>query len=237
MKYINVGRSIDCDIIIPDESDTVSRQHMVIKFNPFGKMTISDKSSNGTFVNGKRITKGASIPVTRNDEVRLGKDWVLDWNLVKDPYSLDRILVIVVIILLAAAGVGFYIFRLHQERLEDERKAEELIVKPTSDSVSDDWNKDSTLNVSPTETSINVGGNKKADTPAKSRKKTTSKKVNKSKDSKSVKNSNYPNEGVEVSEQPKKSLKSENINGTPKQNNSSNEVTPVIRRSSNSEEK
>lgn len=54
MKKIIVGRGLDCDIVIPDERDNVSRHHLVISFNLLGKMTISDTSSNGTFINEKR---------------------------------------------------------------------------------------------------------------------------------------------------------------------------------------
>ena len=90
MKKITVGRGNDCDIVIPDERDNVSRHHMVISFNLLGKMTISDTSSNGTFINERRMLKGTSIPVTRNDKIRLGDRWNFDWNLVKDPYVTMR---------------------------------------------------------------------------------------------------------------------------------------------------
>ena len=86
MKRIIIGRGIDCDIVIPDEKDNVSRHHLVISFGLLGKMTISDTSSNGTFVNDRKLLKGASVPVTREDKVRLGSQWTLDWSLVKDPY-------------------------------------------------------------------------------------------------------------------------------------------------------
>ena len=55
MKRIVIGRGIDCDIVIPDEKDNVSRHHLVISFGLFGKMTISDTSSNGTFVNDRKL--------------------------------------------------------------------------------------------------------------------------------------------------------------------------------------
>lgn len=90
MKKITVGRGNDCDIVIPDERDNVSRHHMVISFNLLGKMTISDTSSNGTFINERRMLKGTSIPVTRNDKIRLGDRWNFDWSLVKDPYVTMR---------------------------------------------------------------------------------------------------------------------------------------------------
>ena len=49
-----VGRSPGCDIVI--DSKDVSRQHMRIFLDPFGRWILEDLgSSNGTFVNGKRI--------------------------------------------------------------------------------------------------------------------------------------------------------------------------------------
>lgn len=42
MKRIIIGRGIDCDIVIPDEKDNVSRHHLVISFGLLGKMTISE---------------------------------------------------------------------------------------------------------------------------------------------------------------------------------------------------
>ena len=98
MKRIIIGRGIDCDIVIPDEKDNVSRHHLVISFGLLGKMTISDTSSNGTFVNDRKLLKGASVPVTREDKVRLGSQWTLDWSLVKDPYVATRRILLGVVV-------------------------------------------------------------------------------------------------------------------------------------------
>ena len=60
MKRIIIGRGNDCDIVIPDDTDDVSRHHLVLSFNFLGKMTVSDTSSNGTYINNIRMLKGAS---------------------------------------------------------------------------------------------------------------------------------------------------------------------------------
>ena len=58
MKRITVGRGNDCDIVIDDNTDKVSRHHLVISVDFMGRMTVSDTSSNGTFLNGNTMLKG-----------------------------------------------------------------------------------------------------------------------------------------------------------------------------------
>ena len=105
-KRIIIGRGTDSDITIPDETDNVSRHHLVISFNIFGKMKISDTSSNGTFINDNRMLKGSSVPVTRNDKIRLGAQWELDWNLVIDPFCKIRKAIIACYQLLFIANIS-----------------------------------------------------------------------------------------------------------------------------------
>lgn len=159
MKRLTVGRGDDCDIVIDDERDNVSRHHMVISFNFFGKMKISDTSSNGTSINGTRMLKGTSIPVTRDDTVRLGHNIDFDWNLVKDPYRGLRIVcaVAAVLAVIATAVVCVVAYRAAHR---DEEPAVELVMPATE--TSDTWNKDSTLKVAPVETAITVEGKKGA---------------------------------------------------------------------------
>lgn len=159
MKKIIVGRGNDCDIVIPDDRDNVSRHHLVLSFNILGKVTVSDTSSNGTFINGVRMIKGASVPVSRKDEIRLGDSWKLDWSLVKDPYANIRriaLVVAVVLVLVCGGGFGWYAY-------QSNKAAKEIaspVVPSSSDTVSTTWNKDSTNKVAPTEASIDVGQTK-----------------------------------------------------------------------------
>lgn len=159
MKRIVIGRGNDCDIIIPDEHDNVSRHHAVISIDFFGRMTLSDTSSNGTFINGIRMLKGASIPVSREDEIQLGGAWIFDWSLVDDPYRKLRYVCITIsafVILLAIGLATWSVFR-------PKTKTDVLqFAKPEAPDSSADaaWNSDSTKNVAPTEMSITTPGAK-----------------------------------------------------------------------------
>lgn len=151
MKRVTIGRGIDCDVVIPDDSDKVSRHHLVISFNFFGKKTLSDTSSNGTYLNGNRMLKGASVPVTRKDEIRLGEEWCFDWSLVKDPYANMRkwalgVLIVVLLVLMGFSGWSIY---------KNFTKEEPVVEIPTTkEDNPTEWNRDSTDKYAPVETSI-----------------------------------------------------------------------------------
>lgn len=153
MKRVTIGRGFDCDVVIPDDSDKVSRHHLVISFNFFGKMTLSDTSSNGTYLNGNRMLKGASVPVTRKDEIKLGEEWNFDWALVKDPYANMRKwtlggLIAVLVVLIGLSGWSIY---------KNLTKEEPVVEVPTTkEDNSTEWNRDSTDKYAPVETSINT---------------------------------------------------------------------------------
>lgn len=170
MKRIIIGRGIDCDIVIPDEKDNVSRHHLVISFGLFGKMTISDTSSNGTFVNDRKLLKGASVPVTREDKVRLGSQWILDWSLVKDPYVATRriLLGVAIFCILVLIGVGaWYYYKSSQPKADD--KVEIPVSKEKEQD--DVWTKDSTNKIAPKDDAVKMDGLKKASPKKKSTKK------------------------------------------------------------------
>ncbi len=50
----------------------VSRQHLLIKLEGESVVVIDNDSSNGTFLNGKRLKAGASYPVRHADKLVLG---------------------------------------------------------------------------------------------------------------------------------------------------------------------
>lgn len=154
MKRIVVGRGSDCDIIIPDEEEGVSRHHLVITFRLTGKMTLNDTSINGTFINDTRMLKGATLPVTRNDEIRLGENVTLDWALVKDPYRNTRRLLAALaggLLLTFAAQIGWNTYRAH---LTD--RANQVAPDDGSDISPTFWTKDSTNKVAPTEERVSI---------------------------------------------------------------------------------
>jgi pSer/pThr/pTyr-binding forkhead associated (FHA) protein len=64
-----VGRGPDCDLRVNDED--ISRHHCLIRVRS-QEATLSDLgSSNGTFVNGKRVL--SQVVLTSGDEIRVGK--------------------------------------------------------------------------------------------------------------------------------------------------------------------
>ena len=154
-KRIIIGRGTDCDITIPDETDNVSRHHLVISFNIFGKMKISDTSSNGTFINDNRMLKGSSVPVTRNDKIRLGAQWELDWNLVIDPFCKIRKAIIACLVAVVLALVGWGIYCAVSPKADDSTKI--IIPKAETNSTDEQWNGDSTKHVVPIDERISVG--------------------------------------------------------------------------------
>lgn len=181
MKRITVGRGNDCDIVIVDETDNISRHHLVITFNILGKMKVSDTSSNGTFINGTRMLKGTSIPVTTEDKIRLGRNIDLDWNLVKDPYRPTRIITIFLLSAFIIAALCIYGWLWYKEKShQTDNSRIELI--STDIKADDNWNKDSTAKVAPTVTSIEVRNKKSSSSQNVNRKKKNVKKVSKQKE-------------------------------------------------------
>lgn len=84
MKVYSIGREVNCDIVINDQTDIISRRHAILNVSPFGKMTITDQSHNGTYVNGIRISSNVPVPVTRKDNISFAHIARLDWNLIPD---------------------------------------------------------------------------------------------------------------------------------------------------------
>lgn len=64
-----IGRFIDNDIIINDETCMVSRRHCTIIVHTDGSAEMFDMSLNGTFVNGTRIHR---CKIKSGDRLRLG---------------------------------------------------------------------------------------------------------------------------------------------------------------------
>lgn len=75
-KIISFGRSPDCDIVFDDK--TVSRHHGELQFIGNKVYVIDNDSTNGTFVNGRRIT--GRVPLSANDEIKVSNKYRLDWQ-------------------------------------------------------------------------------------------------------------------------------------------------------------
>lgn len=87
MKAYSIGRDVGCDIVINDPTDVISRRHATLTVADNGKMTITDLSRNGTYVNGIRISQNAAVPVTRKDNISFAHVAKFDWNLIPNTSS------------------------------------------------------------------------------------------------------------------------------------------------------
>jgi pSer/pThr/pTyr-binding forkhead associated (FHA) protein len=85
---ISVGRSDNCNYVILDPPRKVSRHHLdVIKQGD--KIFITDKSSNGTIINGKKVQKDSLIEVNITDSIMLAGSHRLDLQRVIASGDLD----------------------------------------------------------------------------------------------------------------------------------------------------
>lgn len=107
MKTYSIGRDINCDIVINDSTDVVSRRHALLNITPSGKMTIVDQSSNGTYVNGIRIAQNVPVPVTRKDIVSLAHVAKLDWSQVPKSNQWTKYTIGSFIIIILVLGLVF----------------------------------------------------------------------------------------------------------------------------------
>lgn len=128
MKTYIIGRQEDCDIVIIDPTQMVSRHHAVLTVNGT-KMTITDQSSNGTYINGIRIASGTPVPVTRRDVVSFGQAAELNWARIPDPSKKVLLYTIIAAIIVAALGFGGKMYYDSQKESH-----EQLVVKEQKDS-------------------------------------------------------------------------------------------------------
>jgi hypothetical protein len=80
MKLIKIGRSSRNHIVIIDKSEQISRFHAEIYIGPDSTLTIKDISSNGTWLNGARMSKGVIYNLKKGDHVSLAKRLDLHWE-------------------------------------------------------------------------------------------------------------------------------------------------------------
>lgn len=109
MKSYSIGRDAGCDIVLNDNTDVVSRRHAVLTVSSSGKMTITDLSSNGTYINGQRISSNVAVPVTRKDSVSFAHVCTFDWNMIPKSNQWLTYLIIGLVVAAIAAACAIFI--------------------------------------------------------------------------------------------------------------------------------
>lgn len=124
MKSYTIGREETCSIVIPDSSQMVSRLHATLNVDG-GKMTITDSSSNGTYINGIRISSGIPVPVTRKDVVTFAQVAELDWKLIPNSGLRTLWITLATVLVLAAVGCGLWFFLQDSKKKKEQAAADE----------------------------------------------------------------------------------------------------------------
>lgn len=124
MKSYTIGREETCSIVIPDSSQMVSRLHATLNVDG-GKMTITDSSSNGTYINGIRISSGMPVPVTRKDVVTFAQVAELDWKQIPNTGLRTLWITLATVLVLAAVGCGLWFFLQDSKKKKEQAAADE----------------------------------------------------------------------------------------------------------------
>lgn len=129
MKTYSIGRDLNCDIVINDSTDVISRRHALLNVTSGGKMTLIDQSSNGTYVNGIRISPNVPVPVTRKDNISLAHVAKLNWNLVPQSNQWIKYLIVGIIAAGIIIGVIFGIRSFKNDPIDNHNQPK--ITQPT----------------------------------------------------------------------------------------------------------
>lgn len=121
MKSYSIGRDSECNIVLNDKDDITSRRHAILSVSSSGKMTITDISSNGTYINGQRISSNVAVPVTRKDTVSFAHMQTLDWNAIPRPNQWLTYLIIGLVVAAIAAACIIFIPKIihHNDKIID----------------------------------------------------------------------------------------------------------------------
>jgi len=84
-QTIVIGRSVECDYLVYDPMNRVSRKHALL-IKEGNQLFIQDLgSSNGTFLNGRQIKPNVRVPIASQHKLTLSKDYELDFLKIKFP--------------------------------------------------------------------------------------------------------------------------------------------------------
>lgn len=125
MKSYSIGRDESSNIIVHDPTQMVSRRHAILNVNGC-KMTIVDSSTNGTYINGIRISPGIPVPVTRKDVISFAQVTELDWRRIPNESRRNAgVIVAVIAAILMFGGGTFFLLSLDREQKEARQGNEE----------------------------------------------------------------------------------------------------------------
>lgn len=122
-KIYTIGRDEGCDIVIPDNTDVISRLHATIRIEANDKIFLTDQSRNGTYVNGMKMSSNVEVPISRKDVVSFAHIHNLDWSLVpKQKNNRLKIFSIITLILVIIGIVCYFILDTQKQVLSDPPK-------------------------------------------------------------------------------------------------------------------
>ena len=134
MKSYSIGRDNACDIVLNDHTDVISRRHAVLTVSSSGKMTITDQSTNGTYINGQKISANVPVPVTRKDTVSFAHVSTLDWNMIPKSSKVRTYLFIGLAVAIVAALAVLYFLREEPVKPVEDNPPVSDTIKPSESS-------------------------------------------------------------------------------------------------------
>ncbi|MGV8135182.1 MAG: FHA domain-containing protein [Mangrovibacterium sp.] len=109
IKQFTIGRGDNCQIRIQDPTQRVSRSHATIKVLKNGRIFITDHSTNGTWVNGVKISQNVDYPVKRGDVISFANAAGLNWELIPRVVGSTKIYSFVALGIVVVAGLVWFI--------------------------------------------------------------------------------------------------------------------------------
>lgn len=132
-KIYTIGRDEGCDIVIPDNTDVVSRLHATIRVEANDKIFLTDQSRNGTYVNGMKMSSNVEVPISRKDVVSFAHVHNLDWSLVPKTRNNKLKTFIIVVPVLVIVGIACYFIWNTKKQVLPEPPKPTPVEVPTSD--------------------------------------------------------------------------------------------------------
>jgi predicted component of type VI protein secretion system len=88
---ITVGRSPECDLVLPGDEVRVSRQHIRVERREGGYLLVDLGSRNGTLLNDKTIPPSSTHPLNEGDVVKMGTVEMMVEAVILDNETRDKV--------------------------------------------------------------------------------------------------------------------------------------------------